>query len=152
MGTQLEATPAWLEVAYAEIGQRRGPTGASNPRVEQYNNATTLKGYDDKISWCSSFVNWCLNEAGIEGTRSALARSWLDWGNAIGEPMLGCIAVVSREGASNWKGHVGFFIEATDQTIILLGGNQDEEVKLKGYARADLLALRYPIWPENPVP
>jgi uncharacterized protein (TIGR02594 family) len=143
MGTKSEKMPAWLKVAYAQIRQRRGPAGASNPRVEQYNNATTLIGYDDKISWCSSFVNWCLAQTGIEGTRSALARSWLEWGVAIEEPTLGCIAVVTRESASSWKGHVGFFIEAND-AIIVLGGNQDEEVKLKGYPKADLLALRYP--------
>jgi uncharacterized protein (TIGR02594 family) len=142
MGTQSENMPPWLKVAYAEIGQRRGPAGASNPRIEEYNNATTLVGYDDKISWCSSFVNWCLAQSGLEGTRSALARSWIEWGDEIKEPVLGCVAVVTRDGAESWKGHVGFFIEATDDRIILLGGNQDEEVKLKAYPNKELLALR----------
>ncbi len=144
MGTQLESGPAWLEVAYGEIGQRRAPAGSSNPRVDEYNNATTLIGYDDKISWCSCFVNWCLAQTGIEGTRSALARSWIEWGYGLEQPVLGCIAVVSRESAESWKGHVGFLIEATDENVILLGGNQDEEVKLKAYPRGDLLALRFP--------
>jgi uncharacterized protein (TIGR02594 family) len=144
MGLELDASPAWLKVAYAEIGQRRAPAGTSNPRVEEYNNATTLTGYDDKISWCSSFVNWCLAQAGIEGTRSALARSWVEWGEAIEKPVLGCVAVVTREGVESWKGHVGFFIEATDEAVILLGGNQDEQVKLKAYPLTDLLALRFP--------
>jgi uncharacterized protein (TIGR02594 family) len=144
MPANLDAAPAWLKVAYAEIGERRAAAGSSNPRIDEYNNATTLRGYDDKISWCSSFVNWCLAQSGIEGTRSALARSWIDWGDALVEPVFGCIAVVRRDSVDSWKGHVGFFIEAIDEAVILLGGNQDEQVKLKAYPRTDVLAFRSP--------
>ena len=52
----------------AELGIRRHPPGSINPRIVEYNNQTNLVGYDDKISWCSSFVNWCMTHAGIRGT------------------------------------------------------------------------------------
>jgi uncharacterized protein (TIGR02594 family) len=136
--------PQWLTLAYQEIGQRRFPVGSSNPRIEAYNAATSLKGYDDKISWCSSFVNWCLAGAGFSGTGSALAKSWLTWGEPIDIPILGCIAIVSREGLLSWKGHVGFFIESCGEEVILLGGNQDETVKLKAYPRHEVLGFRAP--------
>jgi uncharacterized protein (TIGR02594 family) len=76
-------TPAWLSLAFSERGVRRFGPGESNPRIVEYNAHTNLVGYDDKISWCSSFLNWCLANTGQRGTGSALARSWLEWGRAL---------------------------------------------------------------------
>lgn len=69
-------------------GIRRFAVGETNPRIVEYNDQTNLVGYDDKVSWCSSFINWCLACVGVRGTRSALARSWLDWGIALEKPNL----------------------------------------------------------------
>jgi len=52
----------WLSVAVAEVGVGQYPAGQSNPRITQYHEGTNIRGYDDKASWCSSFVNWCLGE------------------------------------------------------------------------------------------
>lgn len=81
------ANPAWMSVAIAERGVRGFPVGETNLRIVEYNNQTNLAGYDDKISWCSSFLNWCLASVGVRGTGSALARSWLDWGVALESPI-----------------------------------------------------------------
>jgi len=68
----------WMSVAFAEVGVSTYPPGQSNPRVTEYHDHTNIAGYDDKASWCSSFVNWSLAQVGIIGTNSALARSWLE--------------------------------------------------------------------------
>jgi uncharacterized protein (TIGR02594 family) len=136
--------PSWLQAAQAESGVRQFPVGQSNPRITEYHDATSLRGYDDKASWCSSFVNWCLLQAGITGTGSALARSWLEWGNPLTTPLYGCIAVLSREDPHGWKGHVGFFLRSDSQHVHLLGGNQLKEVREHFYPVDSLLGYRWP--------
>jgi uncharacterized protein (TIGR02594 family) len=136
--------PPWFDIATREIGVRSFPPGSSNPRITTYHDQTNLRGYDDNASWCSSFVNWALAEAGLAGTGSALARSWLDWGVPLASPRLGCIAVLSREDPAGWKGHVGFFVRQDDEHLHLLGGNQLDEVRLHFYPRAALLGFRWP--------
>ncbi|WP_323120038.1 NlpC/P60 family protein [Burkholderia alba] len=138
------ADAAWMPFALAERGVARFGAGASNPRIVEYNDATSLAGYDDKISWCSSFVNWCLARAGIAGTGSALARSWLDWGQGLAEPVYGCIVVLSRDEPASWKGHVGFYLRHDAESLYLFGGNQLGEVRELAYPREQLLAYRWP--------
>ena len=96
----------------------------SNPRITEYHAGTNIRGYDDKAPWCSSFVNWCLTQAGIAGTGSALARSWLDWGETLDTPQAGCITVLSRDSPTGGKGHVGFYLRSDEHEVYLLGGNQ----------------------------
>ncbi|WDD91683.1 TIGR02594 family protein [Burkholderia sp. FERM BP-3421] len=138
------AEVAWMPIALAEVGVRRCAEGESNPRIVEYNDATNLIGYDDKISWCSSFVNWCLARAGIAGTGSALARSWLEWGRGLVEPVYGCVVVLSRDDPASWKGHVGFYLRQDNESLYLFGGNQLGEVRELAYPRAQLLAYRWP--------
>lgn len=139
------ATTPWMNAAVGEFGVRRFPVGQINPRIVEYNSYTNLRGYDDKISWCSSFVNWCLAQFGIAGTGSALARSWLEWGSALESPLVGCIAVLSRDDPNSWKGHVGFFLRIEEDLIFLLGGNQLEEVRVHCYPVTSVLSYRWPI-------
>jgi uncharacterized protein (TIGR02594 family) len=136
--------PVWMPVAIAECGVKRFPVGETNPRIVEYNNQTNLVGYDDKISWCSSFINWCLDAAGVRGTRSALARSWLDWGVGLEGPAYGCVTVLTRDDPTSWKGHVGFYLRHDDESIYLLGGNQLDEVRELAYPVASVLGYRWP--------
>ncbi len=123
---------------------RAHPPRSSNPRITEYHAGTNIEGYDDKASWCSSFVNWVLARSGIAGTGSALARSWLAWGEPLDKPVPGCIAVLSREDPTGWKGHVGFFLRIEDGRIHLLGGNQLEEVREHSYPLETVLGYRWP--------
>ena len=91
---------------------------------------------------CSSFVNWCVEQAGLRGTRSAAARSWLDWGTAVDLPQEGDIVILRRGNPPS--GHVGFFVKSAGDIIYVLGGNQSDQVKVSGYKRGDLLGYRRP--------
>ena len=133
-----------MAVAEAEIGVRTFAPGQCNPRIVEYHELTNIRGYDDKASWCSSFINWSLARVGIAGTGSALARSWLEWGQPLDEPRPGCIAVLSREDPNGWKGHVGFFLRTDQESIHLLGGNQLEEVREHFYPLSTVLGYRWP--------
>jgi uncharacterized protein (TIGR02594 family) len=135
---------AWMSIALAELGIKRFALGESNPRIVEYNNSTTLVGYDDKISWCSSFINWCFAQVCIQGTGSALARSWLEWGVALEQPVYGCVAVLTRRDPSSWKGHVGFYLRHDDECVYLFGGNQLDEVRELAYPLSMVLGYRWP--------
>jgi uncharacterized protein (TIGR02594 family) len=69
-------------------------------------------------NWCSGFVNWCLGQAAYQGTRDALALSWLRWGERS-QPRWGAIAVVTAP-----IHHVGFYVMQKNGHVYILGGNQ----------------------------
>ena len=141
----------WMAIAGQELGVSELPGSGNNPRVLQYLQSTTNLGRSatskDETPWCSAFVNWCLQQAGYETTRNALARSWLNWGQAIATPCRGCIVVFQRE---KKFGHVGFYLEETETHIKVLGGNQQDletkmfEVSEKYYPRTEFLGYRIP--------
>lgn len=134
----------WMRIARAEIGVRSFPAGSSNPRITEYHAGTAIAGYDDKVSWCSTFVDWALARCGVRGTGSALARSWLAWGEPLAEPVVGCIAVLWRDDPQSWKGHVSFFLRDEGEHVVLLGGNQRESVCEHRYRREQVLGYRWP--------
>jgi len=110
----------------------------------EYHAITNNTGYDDKTPWCSSFVNWSLAQVGIQGTGSAQAKSWLEWGEALAQPTVGCISVLWREDPLSWKGHVGFYLREDDEFVYLLGGNQIEQVREHSYPKVTVLGHRWP--------
>lgn len=96
---------------------------------------------DDGTSWCSCYVNKKIQDAGGKGTRNALARSWLQWGNELKKPVEGCIVVFKR-GTSSWQGHVSFFIKKDENYVWCLGGNQSNNLVISKYKVADVLGYR----------
>ncbi len=130
---------AWMKVARAEMGVTEDPQG-SNPRIEAYHASTEGGAADDAVAWCASFVNFCVEAAGVRGTRSKAARAWLDWGVDAGDFVPGCIVVLKR--GSPPKGHVGFFAGFESGRIKLLGGNQGNQVAVASFDVDRVLARR----------
>ena len=134
----------WFAVAKRELGVAEDLTSDDNPRVVEYLNSTDLdsaSAHNDETPWCSAFVNWCVETTGNEGTNSAWARSWLNWGKPTTKPVPGCIVVFNR-GASS--GHVAFFIRENSDAIRVLGGNQSDKVCEANYPKSRLLGYRIP--------
>lgn len=144
--------PPWLAYAKREMdtGVEEVAGSGDNPRIVEYHASTTVPDTSDETPWCSSFVNWCMVQAGIRGTRSARARDWLTWthGITIEKARRGAVAVFRRpSGATTGtKGHVGFVWDSSGRHLNVLGGNQSDQVSIKGYPKDDLLGLR---WPEG---
>ena len=97
---------------------------------------------DDETAWCTAFVNWCLLVAGMSHTGKLNARSFLDWGKQIDQPILGDIVVLWRGSKSSALGHVGFFIGKHGKDIFILGGNQDDQVNITKYPASRVLGYR----------
>lgn len=94
-------------------------------------------------AWCADFVNATLSQAGMKGTGSGMARSFLDWGQEVSQPQRGDIAVFTRGDPNGPFGHVGFFDGYNeDGTIRVLGGNQGNSVSIANYSPDSLLGFR----------
>jgi uncharacterized protein (TIGR02594 family) len=117
-----------------------------HPRILAYHSATNLNATTDEVPWCSAFVNWCLREAGIEGTFSAQARSFLRWGLTIPlEKIQAGDVVVFARGNNSASGHVGFFLEWSSERkncMNIIGGNQSNRVNVATFSTQRLLSIR----------
>lgn len=134
--------PPWMRVARAELGVAETPGTDSTARIREYFRTTTLGDQPDHVPWCSAFANFCIERAGLEGTKSALARSWMRWGVDAATLTPGCIVVLSR--GEPPSGHVGFFAGMDGGRIRLLGGNQGNKVSVAAYDGARLIGRRVP--------
>lgn len=122
------AIPRHLAIARGEFGVHEIRGAANNPRVVEYHQATSLKATNDETSWCSAFVNWTMQGAGVPGTNSAAARSWLQWGQAVPRDAAhvkpGDVIVFPR-GNNPAQGHVAIVSEVLDNGMVrVIGGNQ----------------------------
>ena len=138
--------PSWMAIARGELGQSEisgsGPAN-NNDRISDYHGTTTLGRHEDETPWCSSYVNWVMEQAGIPGTDNALARSWADWGvESDYQPG----AVVTFDG--NQDGvidHVGLFAGfAENGNLLILGGNQSNEVNIAQFDPSTAVTVRMP--------
>lgn len=135
--------PKWLAIAQKETGQKEIVGVGDNPRVLEYHKATSLGATSDDVAWCSSFVNWCFRQASYKGTGLANARSFLNWGVELEEPIVGCVAVFKR-GTNPAQGHVAFYLDHDETHVTVLGGNQSNSVCVAKYKIDDLLGYRWP--------
>ena len=135
-----------FKAAQKELGVHE--TGDNNPRILEYLRSCDLDESDQETegtSWCSAFVNWCIQQSGGKGTRNAMARSFQSWGRKLDKPEKGCIVVLWRGSPLAETGHVGFFYGYSNgdtSKLILLGGNQDDRVCFKEYPTSRVVAYR----------
>jgi uncharacterized protein (TIGR02594 family) len=116
-------TTPWMPFAIAEIG------------VDETNNVGRIKEFhkvgggtmqEVSVAWCASFINWCLIQAGITGTRSAASRSFVNFGVSVKDKIpYGAIAVFGVPGSG--KGHVAFVIADKGDKLEVVGGNQSDK-------------------------
>lgn len=133
-----------IDVARAEmkIGVSEIPGPENNPRIVMYHSTTRGGAASDETPWCSSFVNYCVEQAGFRGTDSKAALSWEDWHqDASASPSEGNIVVFRRRAGSASGavvgGHVGFFISQDEHTntIQVLGGNEGNRVRIAPFPK-----------------
>lgn len=113
----------WMPFALAELGV----TEEKNPaRIQEYHKIGGGISASETVAWCSSFANWCMIKAGIKGTRSAMARSWVNWGKSVGTTNIPYGAVVVMRGTRGpSSGHVLFCTKDMGDTRFEgVGGNQ----------------------------
>jgi uncharacterized protein (TIGR02594 family) len=140
-------TYPWFEIARQKLGEHEIPGSGANQFIVECLQTTSLDRRDslsDETPWCSAFINWCMIEAGYEGTGSAWARSWLDWGREPEDAEFGQGVIVILERGANY-GHVGFLADWDDDRVKLLGGNQSDSVSEAWFPQSRVLGWRVPV-------
>lgn len=125
--------------------------------LEERQNRSELKelvGVDPvRTEWCAAFVNAVLEIDGIPNLNDQtrypplMARSFLYWGTRIEKTEIkrGDVVIFPR-GNQGWQGHVGFFTESQVHNNklywVILGGNQDNQVRYELFDPAKAIAIR----------
>jgi len=138
----------WMKIARSKLGEHEIPGPRANEFIVECLESTTIGAPDnesDETPWCSAFVNWCVSQTGMQGTNSAWARSWLEWGQEAKseDEWPGCICVLERGPNS---GHVGFLEDwdSDGQRVKLLAGNQGDAVSEAWFPMSRVLGYRVP--------
>lgn len=134
--------PAWLIEAEKHIGTREIPGARHEAKILGWWKAIRRGGIKtDEVPWCAAFVGGCLEAVGIISSRYESAKSYMDWGVEINQPVVGCVVVFTRTGG----GHVGFVIGTDHQNrLLVLGGNQGDKVSIAPFDRIRVTGYRWP--------
>jgi uncharacterized protein (TIGR02594 family) len=134
----------WLDIAAGEIGTSETFGPETDARVGKYLASAGLTSDGDDLPWSAAFVNWVIEQAGLPGTKSGMARQWLSWGLEVQTPVIGAVVVFSRT-SNPMLGTVGFFIGAdTKGNVIYLGGNIQNQVTVGSLPPTRVLGYRWP--------
>lgn len=140
----MTSEPRWLVSARAEIGTKEIPGKKHNPKVLQYWLQMRAPFTDDETPWCAGFVGAMLEKNGIKSSRSAMARSYSNYGQKLSGPIVGCIVVMARAGSPG-SGHVGFYVGKDGRgNMMILGGNQGDAVNIKPFPLSRAVGFRWP--------
>lgn len=139
----LNIGPPWMSDAWSMVGEAEIPGPVDNPEIVAFHRSVDDGIVGEGVAWCSSFVNWAV-KPWYKPTYSRAARSWMLWGVGIATPVYGCICVLWRESPESWKGHVGFYLGSIGGDVLLLSGNDHNEVMVRRFPKARVLGYRMP--------
>jgi uncharacterized protein (TIGR02594 family) len=139
---------------FTGIKEVNGPV--SNPQILSMLTLDNKWPEDDKVPWCSAFVNYVAWLLRLPRSKNLRARSWLEVGYPIDikNAKKGYDVVIIKRKENDpgpevieFAGHVGFYAgydgdEYGFGKIFILGGNQSNSVTLNGYSRLRLLGVR----------
>ena len=136
------AEPLWVQSARRYLGVAEIPGVAENPIIQRWLRKLRAAWNSESVPWCGTFVATCLDECGLpKPVHWYRALAYLDYGEHIFTPMLGCIVVFSRTGG----GHVGFAAGRNEHgAYMILGGNQGDRVSIAAFDTARVLGYRWP--------
>lgn len=141
----LEDTP-WITVAKKYIGVHEILGPHHNPHILKWWKNMGAPFRDDETPWCGAYVGGVLFEVGIKPAKNgAMARAWNSFGKKLTKPAVGCIVVFWRGSKTGSAGHVGFCLGKDQRdNLMILGGNQGNEVSVKPFSTDRVLGYRWP--------
>lgn len=144
--------PVWVRVGLAEVGVVEDiRPGKSLARIEDYHAVTRGGRSPDDVSWCSSYLCFCFESAGIQSTKSKMAASWASWGYPTAPRQFAVVFFNKKDPDAGGTGHVGICLGISGQELYLLGGNQSNKVSIATRKMADAHSWRWPYPPPGAV-
>ncbi|MFP2768053.1 TIGR02594 family protein [Oceanisphaera sp. KMM 10153] len=154
MTTQTELP--WIDRARSYLGLRENtsPTEHNPLLIHMLDSMGAFNGEakawwrNDDVAWCGLFVGYVL------GTMQRyVVREWYrasEWSGhtmtELFEPAYGCLVTFTRTGG----GHVGFVVgQDKHGNIMVLGGNQGNEVNIRPFARSRVTGYYWPSKMQN---
>jgi uncharacterized protein (TIGR02594 family) len=134
-----------LNRALTHLGTKEVPGEQSNPEILGWlkrfgKNLKKWATGRDETAWCAVFVSAVLAEEGFKGTDHALASSYIKWGEPS-LPVPGAVVVIKHKAGKDERTgstggyHVGFLVELQKHYIVIVGGNQSNQVKKSYFPR-----------------
>ena len=141
-----------FEIAERYVGMKEVPGTASNPMVLGMLQLDDKWPTGDDVPWCSAFTNYICWTLRLPRSKSLAARSWLKIGQSvpIEEAQVGFDIVILKRGGEGQPGpevldapgHVGFYAGKEEDKILVLAGNQNDEVNVSRFPVEQLLGIR----------
>lgn len=152
-----------FNLAQRYVGVREITGAMDHPLISWWLGLCSYFAMDshDEIPWCSAFVNGIAWELRLPRSKSASARSWLKVGVPVQrmkppfvgtwpDVEVGFDVVILQRGGGNQPGpevlkapgHVGFYAGREDGYVLVLGGNQSDEVNISRYPMDRILGIR----------
>lgn len=141
----------WMKFAESQLGVNEKD---NDSRIREYHTqGGGSSRWGGSTPWCASFVGWCLVQAKLKGSGSALARSYTSYGNSVkaGEYPYGSIIVVAGSRGPS-SGHVCFATGTNGDRVTVIGGNQSDKsydsggaVTKSSFPKSKILAVRWPV-------
>jgi uncharacterized protein (TIGR02594 family) len=141
-----------FDLAQRFVGSKEISGSMDNPQIMAMLRLDNTWPGHDEVPWCSAFVNYICWLLRLPRSKSLAARSWLQIGSAVETPLYAevgfDIVILKRAGSQagpevlNAEGHVGFFAGKEGDNILLLGGNQSDQVNISRFPSTQLLGIR----------
>jgi uncharacterized protein (TIGR02594 family) len=138
--------PAWIDIAKKYLGKSEVKGPQNDPHIIKWWKDIGAPFKDDETPWCGAFVGGVLFETGIKPVAGgASARAWLKLPVRLDKPALGSVVVFWRGSPNGFSGHVGFVVGRDKAgNLMVLGGNQGDQVNIKPFSRSRVLGYRWP--------
>lgn len=149
----MQTTAFDLAQRFVGLREVQGPLSNAHILAMLRLDATWVEG--DDVAWCSAFANYVAWLLRLPRSKSLAARSWLKVGTPIAlldaRPRFDVVVLKRGSGeqpgpdVTDAPGHVGFFagLEGERRSVVLvLGGNQGDEVTVAPYPVERVLGVR----------
>ena len=147
-----------FDFAQRDIGVKEFAGGLDNPLIMAMLKLTAADQWDgwpehDEVPWCSAALNFWCRYLRLPRSKSLLARSWLSIGRpiALEDAVAANDIVILKRGSGagaagpdnvTAPGHVGIFAGLEGTKVLLLGGNQGDQVSIARHPKANVIGVR----------
>lgn len=140
----------WIVSAEKYVGQKEVPGLASNYwildlwKTIPWIWATVVRKDDSLLAWCAAFIRLIFVECGITPPKAWWrAVGYAEFGVEITYPARGAIGILRNKKGQH---HIGIVMGRTEHgDIVMLGGNQDNQVKYSAFKAETFIHFRWPI-------